>query len=373
MVPNGSDRNSPQLGSARPRAGLGFPRTLLFIYFMIILLTSIHLIANFWKPSDLTTVKNFEILLDQNKTDITVPITDPGAKAISNASNITLPASTVSNISVTTTNSENSTTKTETIERFLVYNNGTKQLVDKNQTAEPKESDEGYFGFFLQFLPLQSDDKEVRLVAVSVLFGILGACISGIASVFNRRLWVNGRIKGNNSVYLYIARPWFGTSVAIVTYVTLRAGLINVGSTPVISEYGVAAIAALVGLMSDEMITRLRDVFKTFLGLPRQETETQELVLSLPQESISKGDEITISAILPELKPAKDLNVYFFIEKPGVIEIKRKDDKFNDYGLATAILEGKEVGETFISVMAGDLKIYDSQRIIVKETTEASA
>ena len=119
------------------------------------------------------------------------------------------------------------------------------------------------------FLQLDSTNPEIRLVSVSILFGVLGACISGITSVLTRKLWDTGKyVRSRRLIDIYFARPWVGAAVALVTYVTLRAGLINMGNATVISEFGIAAISALVGLMSDEMIFRLKTSLERLLASP---------------------------------------------------------------------------------------------------------
>lgn len=339
-------------------------RIYLFFYFIILLGTSLYLIINSWEPTgEITSTVNSTKPIDKSKPSTIVPgITIP-SKASVNLANITTETTTV----------ENSTTKTTTIKDFLGYENGTVSLVTKKETSNPKPDQ----GFLDKFLHLQSENREVHLVSVSALFGLLGACVSGIMSVLTRKIWTT--VKYGTSwrlVYLYFARPWIGISVALITYITLRAGLINIGETgdagdaaklEVISDYGVAAISALVGLLSDEMIVRLRDVFRTFFGITALQ-DTQEVSLSLPKKAILINETIPISATLTELKSGQDLSAYFFVDDDSIVSVTKKEGKFNDLGVAITSLKGERSGTTFITVLVrGGLDLHVSREITVEE------
>jgi hypothetical protein len=183
--------------------------------------------------------------------------------------------------------------------------------------------------------------------------------------VLTRKLWDSKSATSLRLIYTYFARPWVGVSVALVTYITLRAGLINVGEATVISEFGIAAISALVGLMADEMVTRLRDVFRALFGIASLQAE-QELRLSFEKNSINKNEEILILATLSELRPTQAVDAYFFVQDANIVDLIKKDEnKFNNSGVAIARIKGKNVGSTLISVMAGDLNLYDSLEVKV--------
>jgi hypothetical protein len=89
------------------------------------------------------------------------------------------------------------------------------------------------------------------------------------------------------------------------------------GNISVISEYGVAAIAALVGLMTDEIILRFRDIFRTLFGIASLERQ-QELQLSMQKNSILIEEQTPISAILTDMRPTDSQNLiaYFFYTRP---------------------------------------------------------
>jgi hypothetical protein len=60
--------------------------------------------------------------------------------------------------------------------------------------------------------------------------------------------------------------------MAVITYLILRAGFIS-GSPTTINDFGVAGISALVGLMTDEITRKLRDVFDTLFGIAKPKGE----------------------------------------------------------------------------------------------------
>jgi hypothetical protein len=350
----GSGVDAPPNGSKKSGIERPGPRLLLFGYFIILLGFSLYFIINHWEPTGETrSIENMTTPYDKSaaaKAKITIP-----TRGTTNLTNITTETSTL----------ENSTTVTETVKQFLGYKNGTEYLLTENEFFKPK----GNQSYLDKFFHLQSTNMEVRLVSVSALFGLLGACISGIMSILSRKIWATGNHGTTwRLVYVYFARPWVGVSVALVTYITLRAGLINMGTAAdvrIISDFGIAAISALVGLLSDEMIVRLRDVFRTFFGITTLQG-TNELMVSLPKTNIVEGEKIPISASLAEVRSSQDLSAYFFVDDKNIAKLDKNEEKFNDSGIAIVNLEGIEVGNTVISVIVRNgLDLYVSREITV--------
>jgi hypothetical protein len=337
-------------------------RVFLFFYFIIILSVTLYFIVYFWTPS--TESINIKSITKTtgNATHITVPlavpISGPNDTTKVNATNVTLPISGSANITTKTTTTDNSTTRETKTESFLELENGTTRILSEDQKFVPKK------GGPIEFLQLQATNPEIRLISVTVLFGLLGACVSGLISVFTRRLWDGKNLGSLKLIYRYIARPWLGPSVSLVTYVTIRAGLINVGEATVISEFGIAAISALVGLMSDEMISRLRDVFRSLFGINDFKSE-QDLQLSFDRNNIHINEEILISATISELRPNQAFDVYFLVEDTSVVEFIAKDSRFNPSGIATARIKAISNGATFVTAMTGDLDLYASSKVVV--------
>jgi len=349
-APDAQPNDSKKTRFERPGA-----RLFLFAYFIILLGITLFVIVNYWVPTGETRqIENMTMKYDKSavaKANIAIP-----SRGTVNLTNITTEKSTL----------ENSTTITEKVKHFLGYKNGSEYLISENQTFNPK----GNQSYLDKFFHLQSTNLEVRLVSISALFGLLGACISGIMSVLTRKIWATGKFgTAWRLVYVYLARPWVGMAVALVTYISLRAGLINMGTAAdvrIISDFGIAAISALVGLVSDEMIVRLRDVFRTFFGITTLQG-TDELVVTFPKRNIIKGEKIPISAILAEVRSSQDLSAYFFVDDTTIAKFEQNEEKFNDSGIATVNIEGLEVGHTTVSVMVrSGLDLSVSREITVK-------
>lgn len=324
---------------------LRYHRLVLFLYLIAIVIACLYLIIFVWIPEP--------GLYEFDKKTI------PSAP-----SNVTKP----SNVTTESRIFENATTKVTTNSSYLILEGGETQFINTSQKVEQKNAT-----WYLQNT-LDSSSKEVRLVSISALFGLLGGTVSGISSVLNRRIWDTGKyVNVRRLLYIYYSRPWIAMSVGIVTYVTLRAGLVNVGSASeltAISQYGVAAISGLVGLMTDEIIIRLRDIFRALFGITSLQRE-QELHLSIQKNSIAVNELTSVSAVLTDIKPGGNQNLvaYFFIQDANVVQIvppTKREETFNSNGVATVTIRGNAAGPTYITVMLlGDPSLYDTERIEV--------
>lgn len=102
--------------------------------------------------------------------------------------------------------------------------------------------------------------SEARLLLIVLLAGALGSLIHAFQSLVD--------FVGNDSFktswgWWYIARPFIGTSLALVFYAALRGGLLagTPASVKDVSPYGVFTIAALAGMFSDKATQKLADIF----------------------------------------------------------------------------------------------------------------
>jgi hypothetical protein len=66
-----------------------------------------------------------------------------------------------------------------------------------------------------------------------------------------------------------------GAALAVIVYLTFRAGLVTGGPSNV-SDFGVAAISALVGLLTEQTTKKLRDIFDTLFGTEKPEKDKGE-------------------------------------------------------------------------------------------------
>jgi len=266
---------SPEEGAEGKREGskrirIKSQRFFLFLYLISIAVACLYLIIFVWDPTPAQTT------IDENTT----PTTVPSNKTINNGTKVTA-AREPANITTKTTTFQNATTILETKDEFHTFKNGSTSLVKSTE----KDLKANLTGFLLPNT-LASPNKEVRLVSLAALFGMLGGAVSGINSVLTKRIWDTGKyVNIRRLLFNYYGRPWVAMAIGIITYVAIRAGLVNVGSgseqVTALSEFGVAGIGALVGLMADEIITRLRDIFRSLLGITNLQIDREVELFSM--------------------------------------------------------------------------------------------
>jgi len=122
---------------------------------------------------------------------------------------------------------------------------------------------------------------EARLVLIVALSGALGGLVHSLRSFYwylgNRELvwsWVG----------MYLLMPFVGTTLGVVFYLIIRGGFFSPQATvEQTSPFGFAAMAALVGLFSEQAVLKLQKVAETVL------TEASEGKNSKPQGTQKKG------------------------------------------------------------------------------------
>lgn len=96
---------------------------------------------------------------------------------------------------------------------------------------------------------------------LAFLAGIIGSATHGISSLMDFR--GNRRLFRSWSLW-YFALPIVGGMVAIIFYITVRAGFIaGNNGTENINPFGIAAVSVMVGLFTDKATTKLAEVFDT--------------------------------------------------------------------------------------------------------------
>ena len=65
-------------------------------------------------------------------------------------------------------------------------------------------------------------------------------------------------------------------AIAVIVYTLLRAGLIP-SSTVQVSAFGIAALSALVGLMTNEITKKLRDICSSLFGMRTPDEMIKEM------------------------------------------------------------------------------------------------
>jgi hypothetical protein len=212
-------------------------------------------------------------------------------------------------------------------------------------------------------------NQEIRLVLFATLFGIIGASIHGLGSL---TAWIStDKLQAGWGIW-YLTRPSIGAALAIITYIIIRAGFISgAGGPAAISDFGVAGISALVGLMTDEMTSKLRDVFDTLFGIKKPEAEkgesyikkTKRLELSASTNSIKMKDKLDIKGTLTKSDgtPAVGVVTNFSIYDISIIGFTAaSNSKTGNDGIATVEIEAKKTGTTSVIARAtieGEIEI----------------
>ena len=110
---------------------------------------------------------------------------------------------------------------------------------------------------------LRPSADSLYFVAVMVL-GALGSSVHAFTS-FARYL---GRAEFTTSwTAYYLVRLPVGIVLALIFYFVVRGGLLSIStSTGSISPYGIGAIAALAGMFSEQVVTKLKQLMDTLKG-----------------------------------------------------------------------------------------------------------
>ncbi len=103
--------------------------------------------------------------------------------------------------------------------------------------------------------------KEENLIVVVALSGALGGLVHSLRSFYK---YVGNRKLMWSWFAMYILLPFVGTSMGLVFYLVIRAGFFSPQAhVEETSPFGFAALAALVGLFSEQAVLKLKDVSET--------------------------------------------------------------------------------------------------------------
>ena len=321
-------------------------RYLLVIYFILLISISILLLILIWNPiqGSLTAMKL------TNRT-----ITEPDGI-----------------ITIITTKNSSQSSETKKIEAFR-KTAGNITIRDVNMTIKPLTGQA-----FNTDPEIVFTNPEIRLVIFSSLFGIVGASLHGIGSL---TAWLSSRKLESGWEIWYLTRPVIGATLALITYILLRAGFVTGGPTA-ISDFGVAGLSALVGLMTDEMTIKLRDVFDTLFGIskPTEEKGEEKIKKNLSRISFAKdqktqikvGEEIELKANVTDIdgKPAAKSKMNFVNNATDILEFIGYADKgiadvtTTNTGVAILKIKGIKPGNSTIT--ASYKEVIDGEE---KETT----
>jgi hypothetical protein len=109
---------------------------------------------------------------------------------------------------------------------------------------------------------------DVVLIAMVLIVGSLGAFVATM-----RRFMTYARQDEltRRDAWSYLMRPMQGAALALIVYFTLRGGYLGQAQAARVNPYGIATLAALVGLFTRHAIDRLTAVFDTLFGKPQED------------------------------------------------------------------------------------------------------
>jgi hypothetical protein len=118
---------------------------------------------------------------------------------------------------------------------------------------------------------------EVRLLLIVILAGALGSLIHAVRSVY---WYVGNRELVWSWLAKYVVLPFLGAALAVVFYFVIRGGFFSPqAGFEQTSPFGFAALAAMVGMFSEQAVLKLKEVAETVLAkpLPGKNADPQEL------------------------------------------------------------------------------------------------
>ncbi|MEJ2264150.1 MAG: hypothetical protein P8X95_11935 [Anaerolineales bacterium] len=117
--------------------------------------------------------------------------------------------------------------------------------------------------FFWQF----SLSNEILLLIIVSTSGALGSMVAALRSLY---WYIGNRELVRSWIPMYILRPFVGATLALVFYLVIRGGFFSPGATiQDTSPFGFAALAALVGMFSEQAVLKLKEVAETLLTSPK--------------------------------------------------------------------------------------------------------
>lgn len=119
---------------------------------------------------------------------------------------------------------------------------------------------------FHKIIPIKSD--LLQLVLYSVLFGLLGALIHCLRSIYIHRSVLNDW--DNRWIIWYYLRPIVGGVMGLVSFVFIKAGLIvftTEANPTTTSRIAYLAIAFLAGFNVRNFLKKIEDVSRSVLGI----------------------------------------------------------------------------------------------------------
>jgi hypothetical protein len=114
---------------------------------------------------------------------------------------------------------------------------------------------------------------EIRLFYIVAMAGAVGGLIHALRSLY----WYTGnRALVWSWLSMYILLPFVGSALGLVFYLVIRGGFFSTqASVEETSPFGFAALAALVGMFSEQAVRKLKEVAETLLSKPAEGKDSE--------------------------------------------------------------------------------------------------
>jgi hypothetical protein len=167
--------------------------------------------------------------------------------------------------------------------------------------------------------------RDLQLLLLAMLAGALGSFVHALKSFGD---FVGNRTLTTSWFWWYITRPFLGAALAVIFYAVLRGGFM--AGTPAdaksVSQFGVIAIGALVGMFADKASDKLAEIFDTlFKGADNRSGKLAAPIIDkLDPEMIASGsDAIDLRLIGDRLGTVKQVKFDNAVHPLGIVTEKQ--------------------------------------------------
>jgi hypothetical protein len=255
-------------------------------YLLVVIFFVIWALVALWpplKPSELPGNKNANANVSQN---VSQPPANKSANANANA-NVNTNANVSPNQNLNRTSAANSNTTANTNSNLSPNTNANTNAIGGSAGSTPSPNPDCGGNRIKGDICYDEDNNvrkgvapakvfgwcgcmydEDRLLLIVLLAGALGSLIHGLRSF----VWYvgNRRAVWSWSAY-YIALPFIGAGLAFIFYLVIRGGFFSTGATVEhTSPVGFAAVAALIGMFTEQAVQKLQKISDSVLSPPEK-------------------------------------------------------------------------------------------------------
>lgn len=170
---------------------------------------------------------------------------------------------------------------------LLIFISITSFLLEEFIPIELKDKDGNFVPSIRYVIPQIGLDKNVdvstHFIVLVILGGALGGTIHGLAKLaVNTR---DGTVKKRDALW-HVSRPFLGVALAITVYVAIRGGIITTVGVEALNPYGITAISILVGLSSEIVTQKLKEVLVALFPTTDKKSE----ILDVLKRRLANGE-----------------------------------------------------------------------------------